>query len=229
VTPGAEIEAFESRLGHRFRDPGLLVRALTHGSAAGPARPSNERLEFLGDRVLGLAIADALFRADGAAAEGTLAPRLNALVRLETCAEVARDLGLGEALRLGRSEAMTGGRRKEALLGDALEAVIAAVYLDAGWEAARALVLRLWSGRLAAAAETPRDAKSALQEWAQARGLPPPDYAEAAREGPPHAPVFTVRVSLASGETEAAQAGSKRAAERAAAERLLVRLEATDG
>ena len=219
-----ETAAFAERLGHRFRDPVLLLRALTHASIAGPSRPSNERLEFLGDRVLGLVIADALFRADAAAAEGALAPRLNALVRLETCAEVARGLGLGEALRLGRSEALTGGRRKEALLGDALEAVIAAVYLDAGFEAARAVVLRLWDDRIDAAPGVVRDAKSALQEWAQARGLPPPDYAEAARSGPDHAPVFTVRVALATGETAEGAARSKRAAEQAAAAALLARL-----
>jgi ribonuclease-3 len=229
VKPGAEIAAFEDRLGYRFRDRALLVRALTHGSFAGPQRPSNERLEFLGDRVLGLAIAEALFAADDAAAEGTLAPRLNALVRLETCAEVARGLDLGAALRLGRSEMLTGGRRKEALLGDALEAVIGAVYLDAGWPAARDLVLRLWGDRIAAARATQRDAKSILQERAQARGLPPPDYAETGRSGPAHAPVFTVRVRLATGETAEAQGGSKRAAEQAAAALLIARLEGTDG
>jgi ribonuclease-3 len=224
-----ETAAFAERLGYRFRNPALLLRALTHASIAGPARPSNERLEFLGDRVLGLVIADALFRADTAAAEGTLAPRLNALVRLETCAEVARGLGLGEALRLGRSEALTGGRRKEALLGDALEAVIAAVYLDGGFEAARAVVLRLWGDRIAQAPAVVRDAKSALQEWAQARGLPPPDYTEAARTGPDHAPVFTVRVTLATGESAEGAAGSKRAAEQAAAAALRARLGDGDG
>ncbi|MFN6978320.1 MAG: ribonuclease III [Gemmobacter sp.] len=224
MKPGADIAALAARLGHSFRDPGLLVRALTHASLSGPSRPSNERLEFLGDRVLGLAIAEALYRADGTASEGQLAPRFNALVRLETCAEVARGLGLGDALRLGRSEAMTGGRRKEALLGDALEAVIAAVYLDAGFEAARAVVLRLWGSRIAEARETARDAKSALQEWAQARGLPPPDYVETGREGPDHAPVFTVTVRLASGAEASAQAASKRAAEQAAAASLRAQL-----
>jgi len=225
VKLAAELRAFEGRLGHGFARPELLVRALTHSSLATPARPSNERLEFLGDRVLGLAMAETLLEADPAAAEGRLAPRLNALVRLETCAAVARDLGLGEVLRLGRSEMATGGRRKEALLGDAMEAVIAAVFLDAGYGAARALVQRLWAGRLAEVAEDARDPKSALQEWAQARGLPPPDYAEAGREGPDHRPRFTVAVRLAGGETAQAEGATKRQAEQAAAAALLARME----
>ena len=138
----ADLAAFAARIGHRFADPALLVRALTHGSASGPGRESNERLEFLGDRVLALAMAEALLASDRQAAEGQIAPRFNALVRRETCAAVAREVELGAVLRLGRSETMSGGRRKEALLSDAMEAVIAAVYLDGGFEAARALVVR---------------------------------------------------------------------------------------
>ncbi|QYK41489.1 MAG: ribonuclease III [Paracoccaceae bacterium] len=220
-----EISDFEDRIGHRFARPELLIRALTHASIAAPSRPSNERLEFLGDRVLGLAMAEALFTADTGAAEGKLAPRFNALVRLETCAEVARSVGLGDVLRLGRSEMLSGGRRKDALLGDALEAVIAAVYLDAGFEAAKAMVLRLWADRIDNVAEDARDAKSALQEWVQARGLPPPTYAETGRDGPDHAPVFTVEVVLATGQSLAARAGSKRTAEQAAAAAMLAQLE----
>jgi ribonuclease-3 len=121
---------------------------------------------------------------------------------------------------------LTGGRRKEALLGDAMEAVIAAVYQDAGFDAARALVLRLWGGRIAAVEPDARDAKTSLQEWAQARGMPPPVYEEVARSGPDHAPVFIVRVTLASGEAEEATAGTKRLAEQAAARALLERMEA---
>jgi ribonuclease-3 len=220
VTAAADLAAFAARLGHAFRRPGLLREALTHASIAGPARPDNQRLEFLGDRVLGLVIAEALIAADPGAAEGQLAPRFNALVRRETCAEVARAIGLGEVLRLGRSEMISGGRRKEALLADAMEAVIAAVYLDAGLEAARALVLRLWGPRLAAVAGDARDAKTALQEWAQARGLPPPAYVEIAREGPDHAPAFTVEARLATGAAARARGASKRAAEQAAAQAL---------
>jgi ribonuclease-3 len=225
VKPGRDIIAFAERIGHRFADPALLVAALTHGSIASPARPDNQRLEFLGDRVLGLAIAEAVLAHDPAAREGDLAPRFNALVRRETCAAVALATGLGEVLRLGRSEMLSGGRHKEALLADAMEAVIAAVYLDAGFEAARALVLRLWGGRIAAAGGDARDAKTSLQEWAQARGLPPPDYVETAREGPSHAPMFSIEVRLASGESARAQAGAKRTAEQAAARILLERLE----
>ena len=221
----ADLAAFQGRLGHRFARPDLLVRAVTHASIGTATRPDNQRLEFLGDRVLGLVMAEALLTADGAASEGQLAPRFNALVRKETCADVAREVGLGEVLKLGRSEMLTGGRRKEALLGDAMEAVIAAVYQDAGFEAARALVLRLWAGRIAAVEPDARDAKTSLQEWAQARGMPPPGYEEAGRSGPDHAPVFTVRVLLANGEAAEATAGSKRVAEQAAARMLLERME----
>jgi ribonuclease-3 len=221
----SELKQFSARLGHRFSDPELLVRALTHSSISSPTRPDNQRLEFLGDRVLGLVMAEALFAADEGAREGQLAPRFNALVRKETCAEVAREIGLGEVLRLGRSEMLSGGRRKQALLGDAMEAVIAAVHLDAGFEAARKVVLRLWGPRIEAVAEDARDAKTALQEWAQARRQGPPAYREVAREGPDHAPVFTIEVRLESGESERASAPSKRRAEQAAAQALLKRLE----
>jgi ribonuclease-3 len=229
VKLGRDIRAFEDRIGHRFARPELLLRALTHSSTATPQRASNERLEFLGDRVLGLSIAEALFGADRDAAEGKLAPRFNALVRLETCAEVARSVGLGDVLRLGRSEMLTGGRRKDAILGDALEAVIAAIYLDAGFEAARAVVLHLWGDRIGAVAEDARDPKSALQEWAQARGLPPPAYTETARSGPDHAPRFTVEARLETGDSAAATAGSKRLAEQAAAAALLSIVEDGNG
>jgi ribonuclease-3 len=198
---------------------------VTHSSIGSATRPDNQRLEFLGDRVLGLVMAEALLTADVQAREGQLAPRFNALVRKETCAAVAREIGLGEVLKLGRSEMLTGGRRKEALLGDAMEAVIAAVYLDSGFEAAKALILRLWAGRIAAVEPDARDAKTSLQEWAQARGMPPPVYVESGRSGPDHAPVFTVKVTVASGETAEATAGSKRLAEQGAARVLLERME----
>jgi len=221
VKLSAEISAFSTRLGHRFSRPELLVRALTHSSLSSPTRPDNQRLEFLGDRVLGLVMAEALLEADGDASEGQLAPRFNALVRRESCAAVAREIGLGEVLKLGRSEMMSGGRRKEALLADAMEAVIAAVYRDAGFEAARALVLRLWGARINAVEPDARDAKTSLQEWAQARGLKPPDYVEVAREGPDHAPIFTIAARLETGEEATATARSKRQAEQAAAAALL--------
>jgi len=215
----AEVSA---RLGHDFARPELLVEALTHPSLGGGAH--NQRLEFLGDRVLGLVIAEALLGQDPGAAEGDLAPRLNALVRKETCAAAAEAVDLGAALRLGRSEALSGGRRKVALLGDAMEAVIAAVYRDAGIEAARALVLRIWGPRLAAVQAQAPDAKTSLQEWVQARGLRPPDYLDLAREGPDHAPVFSVEARLEDGLPAQGRAASKRAAQQLAAEALLARL-----
>ena len=224
----ADLAGFATRLGVSFARPELLIRATTHASIATPQRPDNQRLEFLGDRVLGLTVAEALYSADDKASEGQLAPRFNALVRKETCAEVAREIGLGEVLRLGRSEMLSGGRRKEALLADAMEAVIAAVYLDQGFEVARQLVLRLWAGRIASARSVGRDPKTALQEWAQARGMPPPIYEERDRTGPDHAPVFTVAVTLENGESESAKASTKRAAEQQAAELLLARVSGED-
>ena len=221
----ADLRALQDRLGHRFADPSLLRRAVTHASMSAPGRDDNQRLEFLGDRVLGLVMAEALLQADPGAREGQLAPRYNALVRKETCAEVAAQIDLGAALKLGRSEQMSGGRRKMALLGDAMEAVIAAVYVDAGFEAARALILRLWGDRVGRVEDDARDAKTALQEWAQARGLPPPAYVELARDGPDHAPVFTIAARLDNGQQAQAIAGSKRQAEQAAARALLDRLE----
>ncbi|MDN3712546.1 ribonuclease III [Paracoccus cavernae] len=222
-----DIRAFSAKLGHDFSRPELLIRALTHGSVGSPTRPDNQRLEFLGDRVLGLTVAEALVFADREASEGQLAPRYNALVRGETCADVAREIGLGAVLKLGRSEMLSGGRRKEALLADAMEAVLAAVYLDAGFETARAVILRLWASRLASVDADSRDAKTALQEWAQAHGMKPPQYIQTGRSGPDHAPQFEITVRLDDGRTAKAQgAGTKRSIEQAAAAALLEQIEA---
>ena len=221
----AELKAFEARIGYRFETAALLSRAVTHASMSSANRDDNQRLEFLGDRVLGLVMAEALLASDPGASEGQLAPRYNALVRKETCAEVAREIDIGAVLRLGRSEMISGGRRKQALLGDAIEAVIAAVYLDGGFEAAKALVLRLWGERVARVDTDARDPKTALQEWAQARKLPPPRYVQLSRGGPDHAPVFTISAELENGARASATAGSKRMAEQAAAKSLLARLE----
>ncbi|QDY68194.1 ribonuclease III [Qingshengfaniella alkalisoli] len=220
----AELKTFSNRIGYDFSDPELLRRALTHSSMSSATRTDNQRLEFLGDRVLGLVMSEALLKADGKATEGQLAPRFNALVRKETCADVARGVDLGQVLKLGRSEMMSGGRRKEALLGDAMEATIAAVYLDGGLEAAREMILRLWGERLHTVKADARDSKTALQEWAQARRQSPPRYEEVARSGPDHAPEFTIRVTLDSGQSETAQAKSKRQAEQAAAAALLAQV-----
>ncbi|MDF1728020.1 MAG: ribonuclease III [Sulfitobacter sp.] len=222
---GGDLKAFEARIGHPFGQPQLLIRAVTHASMSSANRDDNQRLEFLGDRVLGLVMAEALLKHDRGASEGQLAPRFNALVRKETCADVARDIDLGQVLKLGRSEMLSGGRRKQALLGDAMEAVIAAVYLDGGFEAARDLILRLWDDRIGAVEADARDAKTALQEWAQARKLAPPRYEQLARSGPDHAPLFTIAARLENGAEAQAKAPSKRAAEQAAAASLLAQLE----
>ena len=221
----AELRAFEGRIGHRFAKPDLLIRALTHGSVSSSTREDNQRLEFLGDRVLGLVMASALLEHDKGATEGQLAPRFNALVRKETCADVAREVGLGEVLKLGRSEMLSGGRRKQALLGDAIEAVIAAVYRDAGFDAARDMILRLWGNRITNVEEDARDAKTSLQEWAQARGDTPPTYTQISRDGPDHAPVFTIAARLSDGTEACASTGSKRQAEQAAAAALMTKLD----
>jgi ribonuclease III len=216
------------RLGHTFDRPELLMRALTHPSISTPTRPDNQRLEFLGDRVLGLVMAEALLAADRAAREGQLAPRFNALVRKETCAEIAREIDLGSVLKLGRSEMLSGGRRKQAVLGDALEAVIAAVYLDAGFAVARDVILTLWDKRIDLVDADSRDAKTLLQEWAQARGLALPSYTEISRSGPDHAPIFTIEVRLETGQAAQAEAGNKRHAEQQAASTLLAQLGTSD-
>ena len=217
----AEMKAFQDRIGHDFARPELLVRALTHGSISSPTRGDNQRLEFLGDRVLGLVMATALLDHDRKATEGQLAPRFNALVRKEACADVAREIDLGAVLKLGRSEMLSGGRRKQALLGDAMEAVIAAVYKDGGFDAAQAMILRLWGNRITTVEADARDAKTSLQEWAQARGQKPPVYEQVSRSGPDHAPVFTIVARLQDGTEAQATAGAKRQAEQAAAKALL--------
>lgn len=223
---GKTLQAVAARLGHDFQRIGLLDRALTHPSISSNMNPDNQRLEFLGDRVLGLVIAEALIQRFPEEAEGVLAPRLNDLVRKETCAEIALAVGIDQALRLGKSESTTGGRRKKAILGDAMEAVIAAVFLDGELPAARDMILRLWRERIEAQGDTPpMDAKTTLQEWAQANGMKPPRYNTIHRDGPDHAPIFTIAVVLETGQTAEAQAKSKRAAEQAAAAQLLEGLE----
>ncbi len=221
----ADLKAFEGRIGYHFSSPELLNRAVTHASMSSANRDDNQRLEFLGDRVLGLVMAEALLALDTRATEGQLAPRFNALVRKETCADVAREIDMGAVLKLGRSEMLSGGRRKQALLGDAIEAIIAAVYMDGGFDAARDLILRLWGKRVQSVKQDARDAKTALQEWAQARGFPPPAYVQTDRTGPDHAPVFTITVRVENGASAVATAPSKRQAEQAAAKLLLAQLE----
>lgn len=208
-------------LGYAFSTPALLDEALTHRSAAPRRAEGYERLEFLGDRVLALVVTDMLLAAFPDEQEGALARRLAALVRQETLADVARDIGLGLHIRLSRSEADSGGRENNAILADVCEAVIAAIYSDGGLDSVRPFIEHHWAGRLAAAIAPPQDAKTALQEWAQGRGLPLPEYSVVSRKGPDHAPAFTVSVSV-EGQTAAEGTGaSKRAAEQIAASRLM--------
>jgi ribonuclease-3 len=222
----AAVDALKARLGHAFHDDGLLERALTHASVGGGGGKvrDNEVLEFIGDRVIGLLAAERLSALDAKAPEGELAVRLNALVSREACARVARSVDMGPALRLAPSETKTGGRDKDSILAGACEAVMAAIYQDAGLEAARAVFLDLWSDLFGeVAAPRARDPKTALQEWAQGRGKPLPAYAVTARTGPDHAPTFTVAVEVAGLEPVAAQGRSRQEAEKAAAAALLAR------
>lgn len=222
---GNSFAALEDRLGHRFTDRALLERALTHASLGLEA--SNERLEFLGDRVLGLIVAQWLFEQFPAEMEGGLAVRLNALVRRDACAKAGFAAGLPEFLILASSEEASGGRTKAALVAGACEAVIAALYLDGGYEAAKQFVLRYWASEFAALGHDMRDAKTALQEWAQSGALPKrvqPNYKLVSRAGPDHAPVFTVTVSLPGRDSQTGEGPTKRDAEQAAARAMLLQL-----
>jgi ribonuclease III len=218
--------SLEERIGYRFKDAALLDSALSHISSLKGSRNragSYQRLEFLGDHVLGLVISDMLFRAFPKADEGELSRRLADLVRKETCADMARAIDLGAAIRLGSSEANAGGRKRPAILADVCEALIGAVYLDGGFTAAEALVGRLWEQRLRTPAQPLRDPKTVLQEWAQARGLPTPAYKEVARSGPDHDPEFRVAVHVAKFAPAEGLGRSKRAAEQAAAAAMMAR------
>jgi ribonuclease-3 len=220
------VSGLENRIGYRFKDLKLIDCALTHISAmSGPRNPagSYQRLEFLGDHVLGLAVSDMLFQAFPKANEGDLSRRLSDLVRKETCAEIARAIDLGPAIKVGPSEANAGGRQRIAILGDVCEALVGAVYLDGGYPAAAALVERLWADRMRKAERPPRDAKTMLQEWAQARGLPTPVYREVGRTGPHHDPEFRIAVELPDREPAEGLGRSKRAAEQTAAAAMLTR------
>jgi ribonuclease-3 len=217
---------FEDRIGHRFKDPALLEQALTHISALTGARNrsgSYQRLEFLGDHVLGLVVSDMLFGAFPRADEGELSRRLADLVRKEACADVARTIDLGSAIRLGSSESNAGGRSRTAILADVCEALIGAVFIDGGYPAASKMIERLWEQRMRAPARPLRDAKTILQEWAQGRGLPTPAYREVERRGPDHDPEFRVTVVLPDREPAEGLGRSKRAAEQAAAAAMLTR------
>jgi ribonuclease-3 len=224
----AAVAALEARVGHAFKDRELLERALTHASV-GDRRPSalhNELLEFLGDRVLNLIVAEELIRRRPEENEGELSRAFHQLVNLATCAAVARRIRLGDALRLGGGAGKQGIRKSERVLGDACEALIAALYLDAGVETARRFVLDNWADAFAAATSGPlQDPKTRLQHWVLARGLPLPAYRVVARVGSAHAPQFTVEAFVEGFSPEVGQGGSIKEAEKLVAERLLQRLD----
>jgi ribonuclease III len=220
----------ETALGHRFKDRALLDRALTHSSVRSNGRAAtrgglsdNQRLEFLGDRVLGLVIAELLTETFPTANEGDLARRFNHLVRGETCAAVARGWSIGPHLILSESEAESGGRDKENILADACEAILAAIFMEAGFDTARKVVRLHWAPLLTTLPSEPADAKSTLQEWAQAQGLAVPVYREIKREGPDHAPMFTAEVRIDHKRGATGSGANKRAAEQEAATALLLR------
>jgi ribonuclease-3 len=224
------ISDFEARINLCFNDRALLERALTHASHGdGRARSqSNERLEFLGDRVLGLLTAQTLHEQFTELDEGGLAHRLNVIVNKHACARAARRCDLGEALRLSPAEERLGGRDKDSILADACEAVIGALFLDSGLEAARAFFIAQWAEELDGLTRRPKDAKSHLQEWAASRQLAQPVYKTIARKGPDHRPVFEVEVVIKDLGAARGEGGSKQSAQRSAAEALL-KQEAGDG
>jgi ribonuclease III len=224
----AALNALETRIGHKFAKRAGLVTALTHVSALSQAKrnraDSYQRMEFLGDHVLGLVISDMLYKAFPKADEGELSKRLADLVRRETCAEVARSLGLAEDIKLGAvGNAAAAARLRESVLGDICEAVIGAIYLDGGYPAAAAFVERHWTERMHKNRRPMRDAKTALQEWAQSRALPTPVYREIERTGPHHDPHFRVAVTLPGLEPAEGVGSNKRAAEKNAALAMLAR------
>jgi ribonuclease III len=217
--------AIEARIGHKFSDPALLTTAFTHVSALNKATrnraDSYQRLEFLGDHVLGLIISDMLYRAFPKADEGELSKRLADLVRKESCADVAKSLGLVDDIKLGPVGA--GARLRKSVLGDICEAVIGAIFLDGGYAAAAQFVERNWTERMRKPRRPLRDPKTVLQEWAQSKGLPTPVYREVERTGPHHDPQFRVAVDLPGLDPAEGLGGSKRAAEKVAASVMIAR------
>jgi ribonuclease-3 len=223
--PDSSLRQLSDRLGYAFKDAVLLKLALIHSSARTGSKPGedNERLEFLGDRVLGLAIAELLIDRFPDAHEGELARWYNHLVRAETCAEVATDWELGRYLLMSGGEADSGGRGKKTILANACEALLGAIFTDRGYAAARDIVHHFWERFLAELELSAPDAKSVLQEWAQGRRLALPRYLEVAREGPDHAPLFTAEVHIEGIAPERGQGANKRAAEQEAAHAMLLR------
>ena len=224
----AAIAELERRIGHTFADRDLLERALTHASVGDGSRKvrHNERLEFLGDRVLNLCAAERLMALDAEAREGEMSPRLANLVNYHACARAARRAGLADALRLSASATKMGARQSDAVLGDACEAMMAALYIDGGLDTAKAFFAQFWEEEFNDL-DAPRgkDFKTQLQEWAQSLGLPLPAYAVVAREGLAHAPTFTVEVRVVGFDPEVGEGGSRQAAEKVAAQTMLLKRE----
>lgn len=221
--PDRALKALEARIGHAFADQSLLAMALTHVSAAGTGKcQSYQRLEFLGDRVLGLAASELLFDAFPEASEGELSRRLAGLVRKESCTEVAFAWDVSSCIRLGSGEDPTTAT-KATILADVCESIIGAVFLDSGYAAAKAVVAAFFSERMRSPTRPLRDPKTALQEWAQAHGLPAPLYRETERTGPDHAPEFTISVEVPGYPSAEAKGTAKRLAEQAAAAAFIER------
>ena len=225
MSKSAPQEKFKEALGYTFRDPGLLTQALTHPSVAfGRAKrrfTAYERLEFLGDRVLGLVMAEMLYQTFPNDPEGDLAKRHVALVRREALARVAHSIDLGAHLSLSNGEDSAGGRDNPGLLADACEAIIGALFVDGGFDVAKTFVLHHWTPLLTELVAPPKDAKTRLQEWAQAQGLSLPEYTVTGQEGPAHNPVFLVEVTVTGYAPATGRGSSKRVAEQAAATALM--------
>ncbi len=217
------VRRVEERIGHQFKDQERLLRALTHSSLRSGAAGNYERLEFLGDRVLGLCVAELLFTHFGHADEGEMSVRLNALVSAQACAEVADELKIHEFIRTGADVKKLTGKRMANVRADVIESLIAAIYLDGGLEAARAFILRSWTTRALNSDASRRDAKTELQEWAHARFGVTPNYRVTDRSGPDHEPVFVVTAEIPGIEPATGESRSKRAAEQAAATVILQR------
>ncbi|PZO87496.1 MAG: ribonuclease III [Micavibrio aeruginosavorus] len=209
----------EQRIGYRFRDASYAQQALTHSSKSGSA--NNERLEFLGDRVLNLVIAHALFTQYPNENEGSLAKRHASLVQGRLLAAVGREVNLGDHIILSEGERHAGGAKNENIVADAMEAMLGAVFLDGGLESAQGLILRLWDAHILKPAESHQDSKTELQEWVQARALPLPEYEIVGRSGPDHAPIFAVEIRVRGFDPIVCEGASRRVAEKAAAEKML--------
>ena len=214
LTEKSQADWLAELLPEKPTDIELYNRALTHGSTG---QPDYQRLEFLGDRILGLVISEMLYRRYPDEAEGRLSHRLNALVAGSTCAEIARQINLNSYIRLGKQARDDGAQQSDNVLGDAMEAIIGALYLDQGLEAARDFIERLWGTMIETAQGAPKHPKSALQEWCAANGRKVPDYQITKKEGPPHAMRFEITVTVKGFDPVSASANSKQAAETAAA------------